>query len=339
MKSAIDKNHAWQTALIEAVTQPEELFRRLNLDPELLPSSLQAVRDFSLKVPQSFINRMEKGNPDDPLLLQVLPQIAELLDIPGYVKDPLHEKKFNPVPGLLHKYHGRVLLMLTGTCGINCRYCFRRHFNYEDNNPGSLGWTRVLNYIAEKKDIHEVILSGGDPLVSNDATLQKITMQLTALPHIKRLRIHSRLPIVLPERITPEFIHAITAPSLKTVLVVHCNHPREINQEVKEKIHLLKENNITLLNQSVLLKGINDQIDILCQLSETLFDIGIQPYYLHLLDKVQGASHFDLDLQTARHLYSEMTTRLSGYLIPKLVCEQHDKPAKTTMNYDVFFTE
>lgn len=328
MKCNSGKINTWQSALIDTVTKPKELLELLNLDMSLLPAAEKAAALFPLKVPRNFIARMEKGNPHDPLLLQVLPIHAELEDVPGYTADPLQEASFNPIPGLLHKYHGRVLMTLASVCGINCRYCFRRFFPYEENNPGSMGWQKALDYIEKDSSIAEVILSGGDPLMATDHTISMIKDALITLPHIKRLRIHSRMPIALPDRITPELITAITNQKLKTILVVHCNHPRELNADVKEAMQLLSHAGVTLLNQSVLLKGINDDATTLIQLSEALFDAGIQPYYLHVLDKVQGAAHFDLAHQQALKLHEEIAAHLSGYLVPKLVYEQPGAPAK-----------
>lgn len=325
------KCNNWQTALINAITDPKELLQLLELDMNLLPAAIAANKSFSLKVPRGFAALMQKGNINDPLLQQILPIGKELEDVPGYFVDPLAEAAKNPIPGLLHKYKSRVLLTFASVCGINCRYCFRRHFAYEDNNPGSTGWQKVIDYIAQDASISEVILSGGDPLVANDQTIHSLTQKLAAIPHLKRLRIHSRMPIVLPERITPGLIDAITSPAFKTIFVVHCNHPREISPDVKTAMAYLASKGVTLLNQSVLLKGINDQVEILVELSEALFDAGIQPYYLHALDKVQGAAHFDLPNEGARRLHQGMTRELSGYLVPKLVCEQPGALAKVAL--------
>ncbi len=333
------KKADWQTALMNAVTDPKELFNLLDLDLQLLDAANLAAKHFPLKVPRSFINRMQKNNFNDPLLRQVLPLSAELVTKPGYVADPLGEARVNPIPGLLHKYHGRVLLTLTGTCGINCRYCFRREFPYEKNNPGTAGWNEALHYIAEDPSITEVILSGGDPLVTSDVMLKTLTEKLAAIPHLRRLRIHSRMPIVLPERITPEFIEILSQSRLKSVLVVHCNHPQEINTEVIEAMKELAKSGIILLNQSVLLKDVNDDAEILIALSETLFQAGILPYYLHVLDKVQGAAHFDLKLSLARQLHQTMVQRLPGYLVPKLVCEQPGAPAKLAIAHAELYTD
>jgi len=312
----------WQTALINAVTEPKELFSLLQLDDDLLEVAYQAAARFPLKVPHSFIARMEKKNINDPLLRQVLPIEAELQDIAGYFADPLEESSCNPIPGLLHKYQARVLLTYTAICAINCRYCFRREFPYNKNNPGSAGWNDALDYISHDDSIREVILSGGDPLVANDTTLKNIVEKIADISHITRLRIHSRMPVVLPERVTPELIQLLVNTRLKPVMVVHCNHAQEINDEVRDTMRRMTDARIPLLNQSVLLRGINDNEDALVSLSEALFDAGILPYYLHVLDKVKGTAHFDLTRQTAVNLHQGMMKRLPGYLVPRLVCEQ-----------------
>lgn len=318
----------WQTALVNAVTTPQELFAILQLDTIHLAAVERAAKLFPLKVPHSFIARMEKNNINDPLLRQVLPLDAEFAETIGYSADALDEAAVNPIPGLLHKYKSRVLLIFVGTCAVNCRYCFRRDFPYAQNNPGQAGWNEALNYIANDTSIKEVILSGGDPLVVSDAYLKNFIAKLAAIPHLIRLRIHSRLPIVLPERVTADFIQAITETRLKVVMVVHCNHAQEVNHEVKEAMRMLKQANILLLNQSVLLKGVNDDADTLVALSEALFDAGVQPYYLNALDKVKGIAHFDLSSQIAQDLHWAMMQRLPGYLIPKLVYEKPGAPAK-----------
>lgn len=308
----------WQQELIQAVTDPHELCELLDLDPESLKLAGKALGSFPLKVPRGFIARMEKGNPKDPLLLQVLPLALEDQKKKGFTADPLGEKKVNPVPGLLHKYRGRVLLTLTGICAVNCRYCFRRHFPYSENNPRREDWKEAFTYIEANPSISEVILSGGDPLLLNDRLLKNISDQLDTLPQIKRLRIHSRIPIVLPERITEGFINWISELKQKAVLVTHSNHPREINEAVFESMQRLKALGVTLLNQAVLLKGINDELSTQIALSERLFEAGIQPYYLHLLDRVQGTAHFEVELKRAKKLYRELSYHLPGYLLPKL---------------------
>lgn len=311
----------WQIALSEAVTDPKELFESLQLDPAFLPAAQAAAQLFPLRIPRNFVARMEKGNLHDPLLQQVLPLGVELTATPGFSSDPLSEKQANPVPGLLHKYHGRVLLTLTGVCAVNCRYCFRREFPYAENNPGSAGWEKVLTYIANDKSIKEVILSGGDPLIMTDQQLNKLIVKITEIPHVKILRIHSRLPIVLPERITDELMAILTSIRLKVVIVIHGNHPNELDDTVAVAVKKLRNKNITVLNQSVLLKNINDSVSTLIKLSEKLFSLGVLPYYLHLLDKVSGTAHFDVNETIAKNLHQQMMQKLPGYLVPKLVRE------------------
>jgi EF-P beta-lysylation protein EpmB len=319
----------WQQALSSAITDPEELINLLELDYAFLEPAKKATALFPLKIPRAFLSRIKKGNPYDPLLLQFLPLGLELEDHSGFTKDPLNELAVNPEKGLLHKYRGRVLLTLTSVCGVNCRFCFRRHFPYEDNNPGTTGWEKTLEYIAKDKSISEVILSGGDPLVASDNLLNQFSKKLALIPHIKRLRIHSRMPIVLPERICDEFLQWIKESPLKIILVTHSNHPNEINEDVKMAMQKLQEAKVTLLNQSVLLKKINDDAKTLIHLSEALFEAGILPYYLHVLDKVQGSAHFDMAREKAFTLHQEMSACLPGFLVPKLVCEQPGAQAKT----------
>lgn len=323
-----DNKALWQKQLAQAISDPAELIQILKLNPEQLPQALLAARQFPLRVPRGFVARMQAGNPEDPLLKQVLPLGIELHTQPGYVQDALAERLANPIPGLLHKYHGRVLLTITSACGINCRFCFRRHFPYEENNPGTAGWDKALAYIANDEHIKEVILSGGDPLAASDAYIEKLVQKIAAIPHVKTLRIHSRLPIVIPERISAELISWLTTTRLKPVLVTHCNHAQEINEEVRAALWPLRQAGVTLLNQTVLLKGINDSPASLIALSEALFEAGILPYYLHMPDKIQGTAHFDVSDEAAKALHWEITQKLPGYLAPRLVREVPGAPAK-----------
>lgn len=325
------KKHVWQDALSDLITDPKELLTILELDPALLEAAETAARKFPLKVPRRFLAQIEKGNPLDPLLMQILPLGMELEHHPDYVSDPLQEMKTNPVPGLLHKYHGRVLLTLTGACAVHCRYCFRRNFPYEENNPGTSGWPLLFKYINADSSITEVILSGGDPLSMSDKLLKLFCDQLQLISHVKRLRFHTRIPVVLPERITSEFIDWLANLALNTVIVIHVNHAREMNDAVREALQKLRNAGVTLLNQSVLLKGVNDNVDVLAELSETLFTAGVLPYYLHVLDKVQGAQHFDMQENVAVKLHQSLTHVLPYYLVPRLVREEAGKPAKTMM--------
>lgn len=313
---------SWQQLLAQGISNPQELLAAVAIDPRLfLKNGALAQQQFPTRVPHGFVRRMRRGDINDPLLRQVLPVAEEMMPFPLFTLDPLQEKAVNPVPGLLHKYQGRVLLTLTGGCAIHCRYCFRRHFPYQANNPGRRGWQEVIAYIQNDPSITEVIYSGGDPLLLTDDYLTELTTAIASIPHVTTLRIHTRIPIVLPERLDASFLRFCENIPLHKVMVVHCNHPQEIDASVKQALSPLRALGITLLNQTVLLKGINDAHDTLVALSHALFDAGILPYYLHLLDKVQGAAHFDVPEQTAKQLMMEMMVRLPGYLVPKLVKE------------------
>ncbi|CAM4450979.1 MAG: L-lysine 2,3-aminomutase [Legionellaceae bacterium] len=321
-RNVIQLPQTWQQALSHAIKNPEELIQYLQLDSNIIISAKAASKDFSLRVPYRFIEKMEKGNPHDPLLRQILPIDAELKVNENYSTDPLGEHSANRLSGILHKYKSRVLLIVTSVCGINCRYCFRRHFNYTENNPGTAGWENAVQYIAQDKSIKEVIFSGGDPLVANDKKLAQLAKQINEIPHVTTLRIHTRMPIVLPERITDEFIDWFSNLRLKPIMVIHCNHPKEIDSVLFDAMQRLKKAGVMLFNQSVLLKGVNDNPATLIELSEKLFEIGVLPYYLHLLDKVQGASHFHVSKNKAKNILNVIMTELPGYLIPKLVYEK-----------------
>lgn len=321
-----DESQRWQQILAAGFSTVAELLTFLEIPIE--SGSTSAERSFATRVPRGFAARMEKGNPFDPLLLQVLPQEEELRGAAGFVQDPLMERKTNTMKGLIHKYHGRVLLTLTGVCAVHCRYCFRRHFPYQDNNPGREGWLDVLNYIRKDNTIQEVILSGGDPLLATDATFDFLMSELESIPHVTILRIHSRVPVVLPERVTDVFCKRLERSRLRVVVVLHANHPRELNDVVSECCQRLRAYGCHLLNQSVLLKNVNDEVNVLVQLSQRLFECGVMPYYLHVLDKVEGAVHFDLNEARAKELHESMSERLPGYLVPRLVRELPDAPRK-----------
>lgn len=312
---------SWQQQLAGAFTDIDELCAYLNLSIEQLPVSKDAARTFALKVPRSFAEAIEKGNPHDPLLRQVLPIREEMQVYPGYSDNPVGDLEAANKAGVLHKYHGRVLLINTGSCAINCRYCFRRSFPYADLQLGKEKETAALRYIRENPDITEVILSGGDPLLLSDARLQRLFRQIAHIAHVKRIRVHSRLPIVLPARITQGLLDVLTQSAKPVVLVVHCNHPNEITERVAEACRFLKQKGIVLLNQSVLLRGVNDNAADLAALSERLFENGVMPYYLHLLDKVNGAGYFEVGDVEALELIRQIQARLPGYLVPKLVKE------------------
>ena len=322
---------AWQQALQDAVSDPGELLALLGLGPEWLEPARAAARRFPLRVPRGFVDRMRRGDPRDPLLLQVLPLGAELDEVPGYVTDPVGDLAAKAGPGLLHKYQGRALLVTTGACAIHCRYCFRRHFPYEDENALRAGFVPALDAIRADTSIGEVILSGGDPLTLNDRRLTLLWEGLASIPHVHRVRMHTRLPVVLPERIDGAFLEAWSAVPLQKVVVVHANHANEIDGAVRAAIAGLRAADTTVLNQTVLLRGINDRITDLVALSEALFEAGALPYYLHLLDRVAGAAHFDTPAATAQRLIADLATHLPGYLVPRLVREEPGAPAKTVL--------
>lgn len=324
---------AWQTALAQAITDPAELIAVLGLDPALLPAAKAAAKLFPLKVPRGFVARMEYGNPNDPLLKQVLPLDLESLEIQGFTADPVGDIASRIAPGVLHKYHGRALLIATGACGIHCRYCFRRHFPYGEETASSQHWQPALSAIQNDTSIRELILSGGDPLSLNDRRLRELSEGLTHIPHLKRLRIHTRQPIVLPERIDAGLLQWLDSMTLQKVMVLHVNHPNELNKDVIDACHTLTQHGVRLLNQSVLLKGVNDSDQVLIELSEALFDAGIQPYYLHLLDRVQGAAHFEVTEITAQALMRTVLEQLPGFLVPKLVREVPGHTSKTPVAF------
>ena len=322
----------WLSQLADVVTDPDELLQLLNIDTN---AELQAGRDarrlFALRVPRAFIARMEKGNPNDPLLRQVLTSREEFIAAPGFSTDPL-EEQHSVVPGLLHKYRNRALLLVKGGCAVNCRYCFRRHFPYADNQGNKRNWQAALDYIAAHSELDEIIFSGGDPLMAKDRELDWLITGLEAIPHIKRLRIHSRLPIVIPARITDELTARLERSSLQVLLVNHINHAREIDEEFRGAMARLRKAGVTLLNQSVLLRGVNDSARTLAELSNALFDAGVMPYYLHVLDKVQGAAHFMVSDEEARRIMRELLTLVSGYMVPKLAREIGGEPSKTPLD-------
>ncbi|WP_299730862.1 EF-P beta-lysylation protein EpmB [uncultured Endozoicomonas sp.] len=328
----IDDFSSWQEQLANTVNSPEQLLSMMGLSQELLPAALQASDHFALRVPHSYVHRMEYGNLDDPLLKQVLPLGAECDEVEGFGLDPLAEQTQNPVDGVIHKYHGRMLLIVGSACAVNCRFCFRRHFPYQDNRLDRESWSRAMDYIRSDSTIKEVILSGGDPLATSDRRLQKLALELNGIPHVETLRIHSRLPVVIPERITDEMIGWFTGHRIKPVMVIHANHANEIDDAVADAMNKLRQAGVTLLNQSVLLRGINDSVSALTELSNVLFNAGVLPYYLHVLDPVKGAAHFDVPDAAARELIQGVMAECPGYLVPKLVREIPGKPGKTWIN-------
>lgn len=321
----------WQKELANVVTDPEILLQMLDIEPKNYQAHFKARKLFPVRVPRPFINRMEKGNINDPLLKQVMPLAEELVEHPGYLLDPLQEHD-TVAEGLLHKYKHRVLMIVKSGCAINCRYCFRRHFPYQDNSPNKKRWQSALSYIEGNPDINEVIFSGGDPLMASDEHLAWLIGKIESIQHVKRLRIHTRLPIVIPKRITTDLVSILANTRLKPVLVFHVNHTNEIDDAVAQAIAPLLNLQIPLFNQAVLLKNINDNVDDLVRLSESLFDTGIQPYYLHLFDPVQNVAHFDIEDDKAKTLVKQLMAILPGYLMPKVVREVAGEANKTPLN-------
>lgn len=318
----------WRKELAGVVTDLEELLQLLDLGDRPQFTTPSALRGFPLRVTRAFVDRMCSGDPDDPLLRQVLPVAKEDVRVPGFTTDPIGELASPPVDGVLNKYKGRALVMVTGACAVHCRYCFRRHFPYAEVEPAAATWDGAVDRIASDPAISEVVLSGGDPLAVPDSRLEVLARKLAALPQLKRLRIHTRMPIVLPQRVDGALTSWIGSLGLPVVVVVHANHADEIDDEVRRAFAALATTGVTLLNQAVLLAGVNDSVEALVDLSETLFDAGVLPYYLHQLDPVSGAAHFEVADASARELMSELSARLPGYLMPRLVREALGAPAK-----------
>jgi EF-P beta-lysylation protein EpmB len=321
----------WQTALANAIKDPNELLAQLGLTDRLDAIDDTVLKQFPLRVTQSYINKMRHGDPLDPLLRQVFPLIDEGFTHKNFVNDPVGDQLAITSPGLLQKYHGRALLLTTGACAIHCRYCFRRHFPYNDSNPLASQWQQTLITLQQDTSINEIILSGGDPLALSDNKLAQMVSELELIPHLKRLRIHTRLPVVLPERINDGLLSWITSTRFQVVMVIHANHSHELTQAEAEALKALAQAQVQLLNQTVLLKGINDSAEALTNLSERLIEVGVLPYYLHLLDPVAGAGHFDVTEKIGTELIKQLRRNLSGYLVPRLVREQQGESSKTVI--------
>jgi len=320
---------SWQEQLAQAIRQPNELLDYVGLMADSIGYSQQAIEQFPVRVPHAFADRIQRNTPDDPILRQVFPYLDEENDCEGYVKDPLAESNVQPVQGLLQKYNSRVLSITTGACAIHCRYCFRRHFPYQDASTNGIHLKQSLDYIEADKSIKEVILSGGDPLSLSDRRLVELCQSISKIDHVQRIRFHTRIPVVLPARLSIELIKILSSMGKTLIFVLHINHANEIDDAVISNIKCLQQFNILVLNQSVLLKGINDTTETLIALSERLVENQVTPYYLHLLDPVAGAAHFDVDEQQARQLIKKMHESVSGYLVPKLVKEEAGKAGKT----------
>jgi EF-P beta-lysylation protein EpmB len=313
---------SWRDQLRRAIRDPDALLERLGLPDSLRDGARRAAAQFPLVVPEAFVGRMRHGDPHDPLLAQVLPIASELADAgSGYVTDPCGEGEAVKAPGLLQKYHGRALLIVAGVCAIACRYCFRRHFPYEDSPAGLAQWQPALDEIRRSEDLEEVILSGGDPLMRPDRWLAELVGQLETIPHVRRLRIHTRLPIVIPDRIDDALLGWLGATRLAPTVVVHSNHPAEIDASCGDALLRLVRCGVPVLNQTVLLRGVNDDADTLAELSRRLLDVRTMPYYLHQLDPVAGAQHFEVPVERGQQLIAELRRRLPGFGVPRYVRE------------------
>lgn len=318
----------WQQLWRDAVRDPRALLAQLGLDEVAMGLSDSAAAQFPLRVPQGFVARMRHGDPHDPLLRQVLPLDDEMRPMPGFSRDAVGDGAAKVGSGLIQKYRGRALLIATGSCAVHCRYCFRRHFPYAEETAAADGWRDAVEQIGSDDTIDEVILSGGDPWSLSTAKLADLTDALASVPHLKRLRVHTRLPVVLPERVDAALLDWLTALPWPTAIVLHANHANEFDADVDAAVAKLRGTGATLLNQAVLLRGVNDSVEALANLSERSHAAGVLPYYLHQLDRVEGAAHFEVDDARARQLHTTLAARLSGYLVPKLVREVAGDPGK-----------
>ncbi len=316
----------WTRALAEAITDPHVLLERLSLDG----GAVDYAPDFPLRVPISFVERMRPRDLNDPLLRQVLPLSVERDAKPGYSLDPLREISATRAPGVIQKYQGRVLLIAAPACAVHCRYCFRRAFPYTDHQQALPFGS--LDAVEGDTGISEVILSGGDPLMLKDAPLKRLVERLDGIAHLRRIRIHTRLPVVIPERVTTELVQLLRGTRTVTSVVLHVNHPNEIAGSFVDALAALHCAGITLLNQSVLLAGVNDDVEVLDGLSQRLFENHVLPYYLHLPDPVTGTHHFDVPEHRGKSLINALRARLPGYLVPQLVREVAGMDAKQVVN-------
>ena len=322
---------SWRRELARAIRDPAVLLSRLELPENLLGDARRASGDFSLMVTESFLSRMVVGDVNDPLLRQVLPALAEMSGGESGIEittDAVGDQAATRAPGLIHKYQGRALLIVTGACGINCRYCFRRHYPYSEAPKSWTDWKPAFDVLRDDSSIEEIILSGGDPLMLPDARFAELVEILEGIPHLKRLRVHSRLPIVLPSRVNESLLATLTSSRLQAMVVVHANHPNELDIETQNALKKLVSSGVPTLNQCVLLKGINDDVESLSALCSKLVNVGVMPYYMSQLDRVAGVGHFEVPVETGRHLIKELRTRLPGYAVPQYVQELPGEPHK-----------
>lgn len=318
----------WQRAMKQAVRDPGELCRMLNLPQEIARAAIESAGSFGLFVPRQYLKRMRPGDPHDPLLRQVLPLTAEAVTAPGFTYDPVADAAAARAPGLLEKYRGRILIVATGACAVHCRYCFRRHYPYAAGPRSLPDWQEALEQIESDASIHEVILSGGDPLTQVDEVLSELAHRLAEIAHVRRLRVHTRLPIMIPERINDSLLSWLCGTRLTPIVVVHANHPAELGGEVDNALARLVDAGTPVLNQAVLLRGVNDSVAALAELCEHLVDLRVLPYYLHQLDRVAGAAHFEVPETEGLELMAQLRVRLPGYALPRYVREQPGAASK-----------
>jgi len=320
----------WKKEYAEAILDPAQLLEYLQLPASLLAAAEQAAAQFPLRVPHSYLERMQKARPDDPLLRQVLPLQQELRQYKHYRQDPVGDLDASPLPGLIHKYHDRALVMLSGACAVHCRYCFRRHFPYADHSLHRDNWQAILDYLA-RRQISEVIFSGGDPWSLSDDKLEQVMQDLSSLSTVRRIRWHTRVAVMIPSRVTARLLQLLSQGAAQQIVVLHINHPQEIDTALSQAMQALRGCGLTLLNQAVMLRGINDSAATLAELSQRLFNSGALPYYLHELDKVEGAAHFHVARQRAKRIMRELASQLPGYLLPRYVVEEAGAASKTLL--------
>jgi EF-P beta-lysylation protein EpmB len=331
----------WQVAMKRAIRSGLQLRKAVGLSPDSAevvdPSGkLACEQDFPTFAPLEFVARIEPGNPDDPLLKQILPVAAEQVEQAGFAADPVGDLNALVSPGVLHKYEGRALILTTAACGIHCRYCFRREFPYQETGSRKDDWLPSIEYLKNHSDVEEVILSGGDPLTTLDEKLDKLITALEGVPHLKRLRIHSRMPIVIPQRITEELVKRLSSSRLAVWMVIHANHPQELSEGVLSRLAHMIDAGIPVLNQAVLLRGVNDQAETLIELCRRLVNHRIQPYYLHQLDRVRGAAHFEVPVETGLKIIESLRAVLPGFAVPQYVYEEPGAKSKSPLLDNTF---
>lgn len=327
-KGTLTRRLSWQEEVKRAFRDPTDLCDYLRLPQELAARATAASGEFPLFAPFPYVSRMRPGDPEDPLLRQVLPAINETETVPGFGLDPVADLEAQSRPGVIQKYAGRALLITTGACAVNCRYCFRRHFPYSQAPRSIEQWRQSLVELGRDPNLQELILSGGDPLMLRDELLGELLTHVASFPALRRLRIHTRLPVVIPQRVTDELLERLADCRLRPIVVLHINHAQELDEEVSEAVERLRGAGAWILNQAVLLRGVNDSVEALRALSESLVDRQIVPYYLHQLDRVHGAAHFEVAPHQGRQLVEQLRRWLPGYAVPRYVQDEPGEASK-----------